>query len=72
MRIEIIDKEGSEIVSFELSSNPFKVGEILNLQIQDEYIIEKIEHFFRREHIGNQISEVFCTSVEVRKINPIE
>jgi hypothetical protein len=82
MRIEIINREGGFITDFELESNPFKVGETLSVnvsnndksfwrveEIRDDFIIEKIEHFYRKVYSRNKkVSTVFVLSVQVNKI----
>jgi len=88
MRIEIVssepvNREGELITNFELESNPFKVGETINInvsnynklhwnveEVKGDYFIVKIEHFLRKECLmNNKVSTSFTVSVEVRKLN---
>jgi len=86
MKIEIVDKNGSEITSFDLDSNPFKIGEVINIDIKNhdnsfwdkkelykEYRIEKINHFLRQIYgKGRNYNSVFVVSVRVSEIeNPV-
>lgn len=83
MRIEIIDKEGNFITDFELESNPFKVGETIDVNVSNhdksfwttgdlkgDYIISRIDHFLRKDFFSNRLSNtVFTVSVEVFPIS---
>lgn len=66
MQIELIDIEGNFICDFDLPSNPFKLGERINLDIKNlnkklwkiddingTYIIKGIEHFVRKHFCIN-------------------
>ena len=80
MRIEIVNKEGELITDFELEANPFKVGETINVRVLNhdksfwtaeeiigDFVIEKIEHFVRKDYLNLQkISTIFTVSVQVR------
>ena len=81
MRIEIVNKEGELITDFELEANPFKVGETINVRVLNhdksfwtaeeevigDFVIEKIEHFVRKDYLDLQkISTIFTVSVQVR------
>jgi hypothetical protein len=82
MRIEIVDKEGNEITSFNLESNPFKIGETINIsvsnfdkefwtvkEINGEFKVDKIEHFIRQTYGRNhRDGTAFTVSVEVSEI----
>jgi hypothetical protein len=82
MKIEIIDNEGNLITDFELETNPFKVGETINISVHNydkdfwtadevfgEYKIVHIEHYFKKDYQRNKkIYDLFCLSVEVTKI----
>ena len=82
MRIEIINKENELITDFELESNPFKVGERINVQVSNydkefwtaeevrgDYIIDEIEHFFCKTYTRTQkVSTVFSVSVKVSPV----
>ena len=79
MRIEIIDKEGNEIQNLSLESNPFNIGQIIHLsvnnrnkdywaveEIQKSFIVNKIEHYVRVDYSFNKtVSENVSVSVEV-------
>jgi len=79
MRIEIVNKKGELITDFELESNPFKVGQTINVQVSNydktfwtveevggDFIINKITHFLRTDYTKAQkVSTVFTVSVEV-------
>lgn len=82
MKIEIVNKEGELITDFELEANPFKVGEIINVQVSNhdksfwvteevrgDFVIEKIEHFVRQIYTRTpNISTVFTVSVQVSPV----
>ena len=82
MRIEIVNKEGDLITNFELESNPFKVGETISIsvsngdksfwtveEVKGDFIIEKIEHFLRKDYKFNEKYYTnFTVSIEVSKI----
>ena len=65
MRIELVNKKGDLLHHMELNNNPFKVGEVLNLNVKNhndkfwnnvksfmaKYEITEIEHFYD-EHYG--------------------
>jgi hypothetical protein len=79
MRIEIIDKEGNEIQNLNLESNPFKVGQIIHLsvnnrnkeywaveEIQKSFVVDKIEHYARVDYSFNKtVQENVSVSIEV-------
>lgn len=79
MRIEIIDQNADEITFFELESNPFIVGQTINIQIMNydktnwnteeinqSFNITHIEHYFRKEYLKSRnTSEVFTINVTV-------
>lgn len=63
MKIEIVDNEGTLIADFDLEANPFKIGETINInvnnynkefwnvdEVRGDYRIDKIEHFLRKDH----------------------
>lgn len=82
MRIEIVTKEGELVTDFELESNPFKVGETINVQasnydksfwraeeVRGDFMINKIEHFLRKDYTRSQkVRTVFTVSVEVSPV----
>ena len=82
MRIEIVNKDGELVTDFELETNPFKVGETINVQVSNydksfwtteevrgDFVVEKIEHFLRKDYTRSQkVSTVFTTSVQVSPI----
>ena len=82
MKIEIIDKEGNLITDFELEANPFKIGETINIvvnnydkdfwiaeEVNGDYKIDKIEHFLRKDYqLNKKVYNNFCVSVEVTKL----
>jgi len=82
MRIEIVTKEGELVTDFELESNPFKVGETINVQVSNydksfwtaeevrgDFMINKIEHFLRKDYTRSQkVSTVFTVSIEVSPV----
>jgi len=79
MRIEIIDKEGNEIQHLSLESNPFNVGQIIHLsvnnrnkdfwtveEIRKSFIVDKIEHYVTVDYSFNKtVSENVSVSIEV-------
>ena len=79
MRIEIVDKDGNEIQNLNLESNPFNVGQIIHLsvnnrnkeywtveEIQKSFIVYKIEHYVRVDYSFNKtIQENVSVSIEV-------
>jgi hypothetical protein len=79
MRIEIIDKEGNEIQNLTLESNPFNIGQIIHLninnrnkeywevkEINSSFKVENIEHYVRVDYSFNgSVSEVVSVSIEV-------
>lgn len=83
MHFEIINKEGNLITSFELESNPFKVGEFYYLTIHNhdpsfwdkaelnkKYKILNIEHFTRQIYSPNgKYHFAFTVSVTVEEVN---
>lgn len=83
MTIEILNKKGDLITSFELEANPFKVGETLNINVSNYnkefwavsevngyYVIDKIEHFLRKDYTHNgNVSTVYIVLVEVSPVN---
>lgn len=84
MNIEIIES-GTEncIVSYNVESNPFKVGETIHVRItnldkefwdvkdlRSSFIINKIEHYYREDYQFNRKCSIQHTvSVEVTKID---
>jgi len=82
MRFEIVDKEGFVITDFNLEANPFKVGEIINIsvnnynkefwsyeEVKGDYKIDNIEHYFSIDYKVNKNTHTrFCVSVEVTKL----
>lgn len=82
MRIEIINHENKLITDFEIESNPFKVGERINVQVSNydnefwtteevrgDYIVDEIEHFLRKTYTRTQkVSTVFSVSVKVTPV----
>jgi hypothetical protein len=82
MRIEIVNKERKLVTDFELESNPFKVGEIINVKVSnhdksfwtsedfnEDFVIDKIEHFLRKDYTRAQkVSTVLTVSVEVSPV----
>ena len=82
MRIEIIDKNGNEIQYLNLESNPFNVGQIIHLsvnnrnkdfwaveEIQKSFIVDKIELYVRVDYSFNKnVSENVSVSVEVSEV----
>lgn len=79
MRIEIIDKDGNEIQNLNLESNPFNIGQIIHLsvnnrnkeywqveEIQKSFKVDKIEHYVRVDYSLNKtVSEIVSVSIEV-------
>ena len=82
MTIEIVNKEGDLITSYDMESNPFKVGETVHISISNNdkefwsikeskgsYVVNKIEHYIRKEFdLNRKRTEHFAVSVEVTKI----
>lgn len=82
MTIEIIDKEGNEIQNLTLQSNPFNIGQIIHLsvnnrnkefwsveEIEKSFIVDKIEHYVRVNYsINKTVQEHVSVSVEVSEI----
>ena len=79
MRIEIIDKEGNEIQNLTSESNPFNIGQVIHLsvnnrdknywaveEIQKSFIVDKIEHYVRVDYSATKtVSENISVSIEV-------
>ena len=79
MRIEINDKKGNEIKTLTLESNPFNIGQIIHLsvnnrnkeywdvnEINSSFKVENIEHYVRVDYSFNgSVSEVVSVSIEV-------
>lgn len=78
MHIEIINMEGDLITELFLESNPFKVGEKLGVSIANkdklqfdfddvemDFEIKRIEHFFRKIVYGSGMSPKELFSIEV-------
>jgi len=79
MRIEIIDKEGNEIQNLILESNPFYIGQIIHLsvnnrnkevwdvkEIHSSFKVENIEHYLRVDYSFNDsVSKIVSVSIEV-------
>lgn len=79
MRIEIIDKEGNEIQNLTLESNPFNIGQVIHLsvnnrdknywaveEIQKSFIVDKIEHYVRVDYSATKtVSENISVLIEV-------
>jgi len=79
MRIEIIDKDGNEIQNLNLESNPFNVGQIIHLsvnnrnkeywaveEIQKSFVVDKIENYVRVDYSFNKtVQENISISIEV-------
>ncbi len=84
MNIEIITREGELITSFELESNPFKVGESIYIDISNndeiywgnineinskQFKIDEIEHISRQIYSPKQkYAFMFTVSVKVTEI----
>lgn len=82
MNIEIINKEGELITDYELESNPFKIGQTINIsvsnydkefwnikEVKGDFVIDKIEHFLRKDYrINQKCYTSFCVSIEVTKL----
>lgn len=82
MRIEIINKNGDLITDFESESNPFKIGEAINISVSNydesfwsvdevkaDFKVEKIEHFLRKDYtLAHKCYTVFTVSVEVSEL----
>jgi hypothetical protein len=82
MRIEIIDTNGNEIQNLTLECNPFNIGQIIHLsvnnrnkdfwtaeEIHKSFIIEKIEHYVRVDYLFNKtVSEFVSVSIEVSEV----
>jgi len=83
MLIEIIDKEGNQIQTLSLDSNPFNVGQIIHLsvnnrnkifwsvkEIKKSFKVDKIEHYVRVDYSYNKtVSENVSVSIEVSEVN---
>jgi hypothetical protein len=80
MRIEIINKDGDLITDFELETNPFKVGEKININVQnydkkfwnisefaEQFVVDDIEHCLRKDYLPKytKVNTVFTVSVKV-------
>lgn len=81
MKIEIVEKDGESITYFDLESNPFKVGEHIflninneckefwnNEELRGEFKIDKIEHTFHKTYTQARVYNDFCVSVYVTKV----
>lgn len=84
MRIEIVNKKGGLITDFELESNPFEIGQTINVNVSNydksfwkaeevngAFVINNIEHFLRKDYITQKISTLFTVSVEVSPVNEL-
>lgn len=73
MIIEILDNKGKILTDFDLEFNPYKTGETINIQVRNydtnywavenlsgNFIIDKIEHFIRKDFTRNKV-KVVCT-----------
>lgn len=74
MKIEIIDSTNDIVTEFDLETNPFKVGEIINIYVSSphnkgvwdrKYLITKIEHYLRHNICDNKTYTSFCVSIQV-------
>ena len=80
MIIEIIGKDGKQIQNLTLESNPFTVGQIIHIsvnnrneghywnvkEINSSFKVENIEHYVRVDYSFNgSVSEVVSVSIEV-------
>lgn len=82
MRIEIINEKADEIQNLTLDSNPFKIGEIIHLSVnnknkkfwsveemQKTFIIDKIEHYVIINYLHNEtVHESVSISIEVSEV----
>ena len=82
MNIEIINKEGNLITSYNMEAVPFKVGETIHItvsnydkefwtneEVKGSYVVDKIEHYLRQDYLSNhKYSVSLCVSVEVTKV----
>ena len=82
MRIEIVTKDEDYIADFEAESNPFKVGEIIDIhskrmdnknKVVEEFCkwfkIEEIRHFLEHEYNDSNFNYTyFQTTIEVSEL----
>jgi hypothetical protein len=85
MIIEIINSEGDEITNLSLESNPFTLGQIIHLEInnrdkrywvveevQKSFLVDKIESYVRVDYqLNGKRNESVSISVEVSEIKTI-
>ena len=85
MRIEIINSEGDEITNLSLESNPFTLGQIIHLEINNRdkrywvveevrksFLVDKIESYVRVDYqLNGKRNESVSISVEVSEIKTI-
>lgn len=83
IHIELIDHDGNEVTSFELPSNPFKVGELVRVirtnrdkqfwDVEDHngvYKVLSVQHDIEQIYSANKkYYDTFCVSIEVEKID---
>jgi hypothetical protein len=85
MRIELINAQDELITDFELETNPFKVGETINVVITNhkttfwnvkdlhgDYVVDSISHYLRKTYGDQSYSMVFTVSVKVSEISLLE
>lgn len=82
MHFEIVDTEDNLITTLDLESNPFKVGEILHLDVKNhdpsfwkqkemrkDFVIQNIQHFAKHKFLPNHHHDLtFTVSVTVKEV----
>ena len=85
MRIEIINSKGDEVTNLSLESNPFTLGQIIHLEINNRdkrywvveevrksFLVDKIESYVRVDYqLNGKRNESVSISVEVSEIKTI-
>ena len=85
MRIEIINSERDEITNLSLESNPFTLGQIIHLEInnrdkrywtteevQKSFLVDKIESYVTIDYeLNGKRNERVSISIEVSEIKTI-
>ena len=82
IQFKLVDKEGTIITNIWMAGQPFKVGEIIHLDIQNKspeewdvknnnncYKVEKIQHYYSKTYQASTYSEQLVTVIEVTEYN---
>ena len=83
MTIEIINKEGDSIETYELECNPFEVGQVIHIDVRNHdkefwgieelrqsFEVVEIEHYLRSAYLRTKKHLLnFTVSVEVKPVD---